>query len=430
MLLYLCRIQSIACRSSSSSSSSSVVNKKKISSFVALLFYIIILTSSFAQQQVFALQSEGISISKMSSTKKSSSLWPSNNQPLLCGIITPLVTPLLVDDSNTNTIDVESTRKVIEHVIAGGVSGLFILGTTGEGPTLSNKCKQEFISTCCQIVNGRIPILVLMTCSSIQETIELGQFCQKIEGGVSAVVLTTPYYFPLDQPELLRYVDLVIEGMNKNNNNNNKDNNSSKPLPIMLYNIPVLTKVQWDIDTIRQIVTKYPTQIVGMKDSSGNLDYFQQLCELIRTELQRHDDFTILMGPEHLTLQSMKFGSNGGVNGGSNVEPQLFVQLYNEAVSAATIQAQLEAGDGGTSTEDHDPERVQQLQKRVLAFQDIYKVGSIPSKKHSFPFVAATKCAMKLRNLCSNDVLSDPMIPFNEEERQQVETILNNLPDI
>ena len=373
----------------------------------------------------------------MSSTKKSSSsLWPSTNQPLLDGIITPLVTPLLVDDdSNTNIIDVESTRKIIEHVITGGVSGLFLLGTTGEGPTLSRSCKQQFISTCCSIVNGRIPILVLITCSSIHETIELAKYCQNLSegGGVSAVVLTTPYYFPLDQPELVRYVDLVIDGMNNNhNNNNNKDNdNISKPLPIMLYNIPVLTKVQWDIDSIRQIITKYPTQIVGMKDSSGNLEYFQELCEL-RNELQRQDDFTILMGPEHLTLESMKLGSNGGVNGGSNVEPQLFVQLYNEAISAAAAASSKVTASRNEQQEEppQQEQRVQKLQNRVLAFQDIYKVGNNGNQKHAFPFVAATKCAMKIKNLCSNDILSEPMIPFNEDERQQVETILNNLPDI
>ena len=330
-------------------------------------------------------------------------MWPYNKQPL-CGIITPLVTPLL----DSNTIDVESTKRVIEHVIDGGVSGLFLLGTTGEGPTLSMSCKQAFISTCCQIVNGRIPILVLITCSSLHETIELARYCQSLEGnggggGVSAVVLTTPYYFPLDQPELLRYVDLVIDGMNAN-----KDNDTiSKPLPIMLYNIPVLTKVQWDIDTIRQIINKYPTQIVGMKDSSGNLEYFQELCEL-RRELKRETDFTLLMGPEHLTLQSMKLGSNGGVNGGSNVEPNLFVQLYQAQVAG------------------HQEARVEQLQKRIVALQDIYKVGT---GKHAFPFVASTKCAMKSRNLCKNDVLCEPMMPFNEEERQQVECILNNLPD-
>ena len=74
----------------------------------------------------------------------------------LKGIIPPIVTPLLSD----NEIDVQGLEKLIEHIITGGVHGVFLLGTTGEAPNLSYKLRKEFIAKACAIINKRIPVLV------------------------------------------------------------------------------------------------------------------------------------------------------------------------------------------------------------------------------------------------------------------------------
>ena len=83
----------------------------------------------------------------------------------LSGIIPPLVTPLLDDD----VLDVEGLQRLIEHLIAGGVHALFVLGTTGESQSLSYKLRVEMIKNTCRIAKGRLPVLVCISDTSIVE---------------------------------------------------------------------------------------------------------------------------------------------------------------------------------------------------------------------------------------------------------------------
>ncbi len=78
---------------------------------------------------------------------------------LIRGIVPPLVTPLLDRD----TIDVEGTKRLIDHVIDGGVAGIFILGTTGEAPSLSYRLRREFIELACRCVDQRESIDAVAT---------------------------------------------------------------------------------------------------------------------------------------------------------------------------------------------------------------------------------------------------------------------------
>ena len=92
------------------------------------------------------------------------------NTPL-CGIIPPLVTPL----KDNETLDVESLERLIEHLIAGGVHGLFILGTTGEEQSLSYDIRKQMIRESCRINHGRLPLLACITDTSIVESIRLAR---------------------------------------------------------------------------------------------------------------------------------------------------------------------------------------------------------------------------------------------------------------
>ena len=89
----------------------------------------------------------------------------------LSGIIPPLVTPL----KNNETLDVESLERLIEHLIAGGVHGLFVLGTTGEEQSLSYDVRKQMIKESCRINRGRLPLLACITDTSIEESIRLAR---------------------------------------------------------------------------------------------------------------------------------------------------------------------------------------------------------------------------------------------------------------
>ena len=226
---------------------------------------------------------------------------PTHSRTLcLRGIVPPLVTPLAARDE----LDIEGLHRLLEHVISGGVSGVFILGTTGEAPSLSYRLRREMITQTVKIVDARIPVLVGVTDTAFVETITLARHAADV--GADAAVLTTPYYFPAGQTELTAYVQNIAPKI---------------PLPLMLYNMPGLTKVWFEIDTLRKLSSI--ESIIGVKDSSGDLEYFGEVCKL----KSERPDWNVLIGPEALLPEAHSLGGDGGVNGGANFAPTLFVKF-------------------------------------------------------------------------------------------------------
>jgi len=117
----------------------------------------------------------------------------------LHGIIAPMVTPLV----DNNTLDIKGLESIIEHIISGGVHGLFILGTTGEGTNLSYELRYDLIQRVCLQVSKRIPVLVGITDTSLTYSIKMAEKAAKY--GAEAVVSSAPFYFKLSQSELISY---------------------------------------------------------------------------------------------------------------------------------------------------------------------------------------------------------------------------------
>jgi len=276
---------------------------------------------------------------------------------------------------------VPGTERLLDHVIEGGVNGIFILGTTGEAPSLSYRLRRDFIRLVCRHVADRVPVVVGVTDTSFVETIDMATVAD--EAGAAAVVLSTPYYFPAGQTELTRYVGHVVETL-------------PGDLPLILYNMPSLTKVWLEVDTLRKLAQH--SRIVGVKDSSGDLKYFRELLQLKSVR----PDWSIMIGPEHLTAEAVQMGGDGGVNGGANIYPHLFVELYRSVVEKQTDQIEI-------------------LSQRVDRLQQIYNVGKYASR-----FIKATKCALSIHEICS-DVMAEPFNHFLPPERAQVKAILDRM---
>ncbi len=295
------------------------------------------------------------------------------------GIIPPLVTPLRDRDA----LDHDGLARLIERVITGGVNGVFILGTTGEAPSLSYRLRRELIALVCQLVNARVPVLVGITDTSFIESVHLAQ--QAAESGATAVVLSTPYYFPAGQTELTGYVQNLAPQL---------------PLPLVLYNMPSLTKVWFEIETLQKLAAI--ETIVGIKDSSGDLEYFERLMGL---RIVR-PDWSIMIGPEAKLPEAIRLGGDGAVAGGANVFPRLFVECYRAAVAG-------------------DTNRLQRLSHTINSFQAIYDVGKYASRH-----IKATKCALSLLGVC-DDFLAEPFDRFHAPERERVRAIIDALlPEI
>ena len=294
----------------------------------------------------------------------------------MCGIIPPMVTPLKAQDE----LDPVGLERLIEHILSGCVHGLFILGTTGEAPSLSHRLRQEVISRTCQQVQGRVPVLVGITDTAFAESIAMADYAA--EAGAQAVVLAPPYYFTAGQPELLEYLEHLVVKL---------------PLPTFLYNMPSTTKLIFEPATIVKASTI--DGVVGLKDSSGNMTYFHQLQRVLRN----NQDFTLLVGPEELLAETILLGGHGGVNGGANLYPQLYVQLYNAAIQG-------------------DLEDVKKLQQKVIHVSTtLYGVGHFSSS-----YIKGLKCALSIKGIC-NDFMAEPFHRFRSPERQRIEAILSEL---
>jgi 4-hydroxy-tetrahydrodipicolinate synthase len=213
-----------------------------------------------------------------------------------------LATPL----ASFDTLDRAGLEALVKSLVDSGVNALFILGTTGEGPALSHRLRLEVVEQVCGLARGRVPVLVGITDTSIAESLRLAEVAAK--AGATAVVAAPPFYFPCSQAELLRYVVRLA---------------TESPLPLFLYNQPALTRISFEPHTVAQ-AAEMP-QIVGIKDSSGQIGYLKSVLSLIS---QKRPDFAVLVGPEHLLVESLITGAHGGVPGGANIFPHLTVRLY------------------------------------------------------------------------------------------------------
>ncbi|MEO7141977.1 MAG: dihydrodipicolinate synthase family protein [Bryobacteraceae bacterium] len=291
----------------------------------------------------------------------------------LRGIIPPLATPLLDRD----TVDRPALESLIENMIAAGVAGLFALGTTGEAPGLSYRLRAEILDHVCSIAAGRVPVLVSITDTSAVESLNFARLA--VKAGASGLVLAPPYYFTMSQSELLSYLKRLAPEL---------------PLPVYLYNIPSLTKTQYAAATVRAAADL--DNVYGVKDSSGDMQYF---AELLRALADR-PDFAVLCGPEELLAAAIAMGAHGGIAGGSNLSPELYVSLYRAAVSG-------------------DAERVRQLQAVVMAISDgVYRVHPEGSA-----YLRGMKCALSILGRCRN-IMAEPYEPYGSLESEQIRAAL------
>ena len=301
---------------------------------------------------------------------------PNHLPKSLQGIIVPLITPLLEHEM----LDSESLEKLIDYVIAGGVNGIFILGTTGEGPSLSYKIKRELIDQACRITAGRVPVIVGIMDTSIIESVNLAAYAADQEA--SAVVAVPPYYLPLSQAELINYIRKLTDKL---------------PLPLFLYNQPEYTNVPILPDTLSQVADI--VNLAGLKDTSRNMINFQQMCRIMKDR----EDFSLFVGPDGLMAEAVLMGGSGGVNAGANLAPKLYVELYNVA----------RAGD---------LPKVHELQQKVLQLiATVYhpSVGRLKALK-------GLKCALATLGLCK-DIVADPLIGMDPDIRSQMPRFLADL---
>lgn len=294
----------------------------------------------------------------------------------LHGIVVPMVTPLTLNAE----IDYKATDKLIEHLITGGVHGIFALGTTGEAQSLSAAQRESFVEFVGKQINGRVRYIVGVSDTSIADSVKLAAVAKR--AGAEGVVATPPYYFAPSQDDIVAWFTALA---------------AASPIPVYLYNMPSHVKVNIEPQTAVRLAS-HPN-IKGLKDSSHNMTYFQTLSHLTRDQ----DDFVLFVGPEEQTAQAVLLGGEGGVNGGANMFPDLYVKSYNAAVTG-------------------DLETVKKCQKAIMHIATaIYTVGEGPSS-----YLQGLKGALELLGLCSR-TLALPYTAMSDEKMAVLKAALDGI---
>jgi 4-hydroxy-tetrahydrodipicolinate synthase len=301
----------------------------------------------------------------------------------LTGIIPPMVTPL----RNRDELDIAGLETLFERILSSGVSGIFILGTTGEGPSLSYRLRHEMVERVCKQNRNRVPIFVGITDTAFIESVNLARHAANF--GASAAVAAPPYYMPEGQPELREWLDHLVPEL---------------PLPLFLYNMPPLTKVSFELETIRHALDN--PRIIGLKDSSGDLNYFKNVVPL----LKQRPDWSLFVGPEDKLFDALQLGGHGGVSGGANLFPHLYVKLFEA----------FRAGDLARARE------LQILVRRIG--ESLYRVG-----KHPSTVIKGIKCTLACMRIC-DDFMAEPFHRFRSAEREllqsRLEEVQNELKEL
>jgi 4-hydroxy-tetrahydrodipicolinate synthase len=295
----------------------------------------------------------------------------------LHGIIPPMCTPL----TDEGEVDVPSVHTLVEHLLAGGVHGIFALGSTGEFACLTGRQRRTLIETVVAAVRGRAPVIVGILDTSTARCIENGQVARA--AGADAVVLAPVYYFRASQAELLDLFRAVKRAVD---------------LPLLAYDVPSAVNVKLELSTIVQLVEE--GVIAGLKDSSGATEAFRRV--LLAT---RGSDFRVFTGSELIVDACLRMGAHGSVPGLGNIFPAEYVRLYDLA----------RAGDWAGAAA---------VQERLLAcFYDLIAQGE-PAYSPSSSALGGFKAGLKIKGAIRSTRVGAPLHSFGAAEEQRVAEVM------
>jgi 4-hydroxy-tetrahydrodipicolinate synthase len=261
----------------------------------------------------------------------------------LRGVLTALTTPFNADE----TIDVATLRKVVDRSIDAGVNGVVAAGSTGEVGSLTSDERLLLVDTVIEATAGRVPVIAQTGATTTAEAIRLSQAAEK--SGADVLMLLTPYYEPLSEPETVAYI---------------KDVAGAVDIPVMLYNIPPVTGINLTPDTVRSLATEV-ANVRYIKDSSAD---WEQALTLIH---DHSDVIGTIVGWDVYAYSALVEGAVGVMAGAANVVP-------NELVTVTSLIAE---GD---------------LQGALTAWKRVYPVIS-----HLFKagFIPGIKAGLELQGL-------------------------------
>lgn len=281
-------------------------------------------------------------------------------------VLTAMVTPF----DRKGNIDLETTTRLINHLIENGTEGIVVCGTTGESPTLTSEEKVALFSHVVEVANKRVPIIAGTGTNNTKTSIEMTEKTEAL--GVDGIMAVAPYYNKPNQEGLYEHYKAIA---------------NSTSLPVMIYNIPGRSSVNIAPQTIIRLAEI--ENITSVKEASGNLDAFTEIIA------NTPDDFVLYSGDDGLTLPALSVGAIGVISVASHVignEMSEMVQLFKNG--------QLE--------------RAAKLHQQLLPVMRTLFVAPSP---------APVKAALQMKGLDVGGVRL-PIVPLSEKERKLVQDVL------
>ncbi|WP_417380478.1 dihydrodipicolinate synthase family protein [Gimesia sp.] len=295
----------------------------------------------------------------------------------LKGVLPPVITPLTPD----RRLDPASAESVYRFMLDKGTHGLFLFGTSGEGPLLCEADRHEATEIAAKVIDGSVPLLVGVIAPGTEQIIEQAKVAKA--QGADAIVVCPPFYYPASQKDMLVHYRTIREAVD---------------IPIFAYDIPVMTKVKIEMDTLMTLGRE--GTVIGVKDSSGDAVSFHRLVA------NKPAGMKLFTGAEMLVHAVVLAGADGTVPGLANVGPELFVQLY-EAAAANNHQEAVRF-----------QEAIVRLFEVFVCPDGTMNVGYI---------IGSMKTALRLRGVIEHDTLFHPFPACTPELIERTRTIMTEV---
>lgn len=286
--------------------------------------------------------------------------------------ITPAVTPLNQD----GTLDVQGCRDLYDHLIAGGVDGILVLGSIGEFFALSMETKKQLIELAVRHIAGRVQLIIGTADMQADNVIALSKFA--LSQGADAVMVVPPFYFWLNAQSIEAYYDRLAQEI---------------PGRLYVYNFPDRTGYQIPVDVIARLAVKHPN-IVGCKDTISGMDHTRELIKAVKP---LRPEFEVFSGFDDNFAHNVLAGGDGCIGGLSNLAPE---------ITSSWVKA-MNGGDMDTAAA---------IQQKIDRMMSIYGVG--------MPFVPYIKRAMALRGIGVQAHATFPLPQVTPEDDEKLLSIL------
>jgi 4-hydroxy-tetrahydrodipicolinate synthase len=306
-----------------------------------------------------------------------------NRTNQLGGVIPPLVTPMHADER----VDEESLRGQVERLVAAGIGGLWVNGTTGEFHAMEDAERSEVIAMVAEIYRSNeygIDLVAQVGAPATRRAVRLAE--DAAEAGATALAAITPFYLEYEPRELMAYYGAI---------------KSAVPLPLVVYHLPSMTKTRIPEATMVQMVGD--GLVDGVKDSSNDLGWLRAVVDGCR---RRGLSIRSFVGGAMLVDSSLLVGASGAMCAIANLVPAHCVAL-------------VDAGERG------EWEEVRRLQAQL---SDLQQHLGLAGRANWAPTVAVLKFCLKELGVIRSDVCASPLEALTLEERRSLES--NALPMI